>query len=70
MIEIDIIRYLLDEIEEQEKENEKFFEKYPERRASGYNYWMPHNFYNATLVDNCKKIRKLALKIAKKGLPK
>ena len=57
--EIEIIRYLLDEIEQRNKEIKEFQEIPRERRG-----WETQP-QKQLIIDNAKKIRALALKIGK-----
>lgn len=55
--EIEVIRYLLDEIEQREKEIEKY------KRGQHERFEIPPQ--RQLIIDNAKKIRQLALKIRK-----
>lgn len=66
--EIQIIRYLLDEIEERKQEIDKYEsidrEEYEKEHGRNSWYWIPKP-QKQLISDNCKKIRQLALKIGK-----
>ena len=57
--EVEVIRYLLDEIIERKKEIEKY-----KKEPHGIWYSPPEK---SLIIDNAKKIRLLALKIRKEG---
>ena len=66
--EIQIIRYLLDEIEERKKELDEYEnldrEEY-EKEHGKNSWWYVRKPQKQLILDNCKKIRQLALKIGK-----
>ena len=66
--EIQIIRYLLDEIEERKQEIDKYnaIDRVEYEKEHGHNswYWI-HKPQTQLIYDNCKKIRQLVLKIGK-----
>lgn len=66
--EIEIIRYLLDEIEERQKEIDEYEsvdrEEYEKEHGPRSWYWRTRP-QKQLISDNCKKIRQLALKIGK-----
>lgn len=66
--EIQIIRYLLDEIEERQKEIDEYesIDNAAYEKEHGHAKWWDMNCPQKQLIlDNCKKIRQLALKIGK-----
>ena len=66
--EIQIIRYLLDEIEERQKEIDEYEsidrEEYEKEHGKNSWYWI-RKPQKQLIYDNAKKIRQLALKIGK-----
>ena len=65
--EIQIIRYLLDEIEERESEIKEFDELDADtyKKKYGHTQYYIARPQKQLIVDNAKKIRQLALKIGK-----
>ena len=65
--EIQIIRYLLDEIEERKQEIKEFDELDAEayKKKYGHTQYYSARPQKQLISDNCKKIRQLALKIGK-----